>query len=141
MATRRPTNFTDNVQMFGAPPPAYEIDRQGSLAPKWYEWRYWGRRKWIMIGVGAALIIAIVIAIGVVVGRKDNRYPTYNRLQYTLAESRKFLLFLPDMFHQILIETMLMMMMFVYRLWPRLFRRLQLLHWLRPHARLRTLCS
>jgi len=105
MATRRPTNnFTDNVQMFGAPPPAYEIDRQGSLAPKWYEWRYWGRRKWIMIGVGAALIIAIVIAIGVVVGRKDNRYPDYTRLQYTLAESREFLLPLLGISYQSLLK-------------------------------------
>lgn len=47
-----------------------------------------------MIGVGAGLIIAIVIAIAVVVGRKDTRYPDYSRLQYTLAESREsFLLF------------------------------------------------
>lgn len=92
MATRRKETFTDNVQMFATPPPAYNLDREGSLSPRWYEWRYWGRRKWIMIGVGAALILAIVIAVAVVVSRKDKRYPDYTKLNYRLSESCKFTL-------------------------------------------------
>lgn len=87
MNSRRPKpTFTDNVQMFGSPPPAYDIDRQGSLAPKWYEWRYWGRRKWIMIGVGAALIIAIIIAIAV---GKHNRTHLYLLLAFSRSKCFK----------------------------------------------------
>ena len=48
-----------------------------------------------MIGVGAALIIAIIIAVAVVVSRKDTRYPDYTKLQYSLSQSCKYFYGLP----------------------------------------------
>jgi hypothetical protein len=71
--------------MMGAPP-EYKVDRDDSLAPKWYEWRYWSKKIWMMIGVGIAIVIAIVIVVAVMVSKKD-RYPDYSKLNYSLAET------------------------------------------------------
>lgn len=68
-------------------PPEYKLDRDGSLAPRWYEFRYWSKKKWIMIGVAFVLILVIVIAASVVATRRGGSYPDYTRLNYRLAET------------------------------------------------------
>ncbi len=90
MASRRKNYASDEVHMMG-PPSTYAVDKEGTLAPRWYEFKHWSNKVWLLIGLGIAIIIAIIIVIAVVVSR-NNRYPDYSKLNYSLKESCAYLL-------------------------------------------------
>jgi len=72
----------DNIQM-GAPP-AYKVDREDSLAPRWWDIREWSRKKLILTGAGLIAVIIILVVV-IVEETKKNAYPNYTTLNYTLA--------------------------------------------------------
>ncbi|KAI1625437.1 endo-1,3(4)-beta-glucanase [Exophiala viscosa] len=61
--------------------PLYEKNEYSRRNP-----RNWSRRCWIILGVVIAAIIAIVVAVAVVVTR-ENRYPNYSELNYSLVDT------------------------------------------------------
>jgi len=71
-------------------PPAYRIDDEDTLNPRWYDVREWGKKIFIGIGVAVAIII-IIIVVAVVEVEKANRYPDYSALSYSLSETCKYL--------------------------------------------------
>lgn len=82
----------------GEAPPRYEeimLTRDnGSVrhlqsSMPWWNPRYWRKRVWG--GVVAAILIVIAIIIGVVVSqvKKNNAYPNYTQLSYSLSETCK----------------------------------------------------
>lgn len=91
MATRgRKPTFRDDVHM--ANTPDYGFERQETLAPRWYEWRHWSKRKLIMIVVSVILVLVIIIIVGVVMSKKNGSYPEYKKLTYSLGQTCKYYL-------------------------------------------------
>ncbi|KAH6664478.1 glycoside hydrolase family 16 protein [Halenospora varia] len=70
----------------GGPPPAYKIDADGTLSPRWYDVKAWGKRVWAGVIAGIVIIIIIVVVVAVVVSKK-NKYPDYSKLTYSLSET------------------------------------------------------
>jgi len=77
-------------------PPTYAVDKEDTLAPRWYEFKHWSKKVWLLVGLGIAIIIAIIIVIAVVVSR-NNRYPNYSKLNYSLKESCAYFRSLPPL--------------------------------------------
>jgi len=90
MAGRRKENVNENITMaddhggLRAPP----FDREDSLSHPWYSVKHWGKKAWLFLALGVAIIIAVVVAVAVVVTR-NNRYPDYSKLSYSLSETCK----------------------------------------------------
>lgn len=83
--------FSDNMQMATSPghtpaPPKYELDREDTLNPHWYDVKSWGWKAWAGIGAVVAIII-IVVVVAVVEVEKANWYPNYSQLTYTLEDT------------------------------------------------------
>lgn len=95
MASRRKNRASDEVHMMG-PPPTYAVDEEDTLAPRWYEVKHWSKKVWLLVGLGIAIIIAIIIVIAVVVSR-NNRYPNYSKLNYSLKETCAYFRSLPPL--------------------------------------------
>ncbi|KAH8591483.1 glycoside hydrolase family 16 protein [Bisporella sp. PMI_857] len=78
--------MTDNYgQPLGAPP-AYK-ESVGDLSPKWWDIRYWSWKKWVILAAGIVVLIVVLI-VGIVLGtRKNNSYPNYTALSYTLVDT------------------------------------------------------
>ena len=60
----------------------------------WWNPRYWARKVWLIIVAIIIIIIIIAVAVGVTVS-KNNAYPLYKELSYSLADTCKYLNFHP----------------------------------------------
>ncbi|KAF2104357.1 glycoside hydrolase family 16 protein [Rhizodiscina lignyota] len=67
-------------------PPAYGFD-DPYTTPQGSSWhpRNWGKKTWIGVVLGAVVLIVVII-VGAVVGVRNNAYPSYSRLNYTLED-------------------------------------------------------
>ena len=90
-ATRAPRNFDEDYSS-----PAGRGDTMGQryyeseTSPAWYNVKEWSGRRKLTVGLIAAAVIALAIAIPVVVVRnqaKANSYPAYAKLNYALADT------------------------------------------------------
>ncbi|TVY13130.1 putative glycosidase [Lachnellula arida] len=68
------------------PPPAYKVEDEDTLAPRWYDAKRWGKKVWIAVAAIIAIVI-IIIVVGVVEGEKKNKYPDYSKLSYSLTDT------------------------------------------------------
>ena len=82
------------------PPPAYKVEDEDTLSPRWYDAKRWGKKVWIAVGAIIAIIIIIVV-VGVVEGEKKNAYPDYSKLSYSLTDTSLFSTLFP--LHHLLI--------------------------------------
>ncbi|KAF2494793.1 hypothetical protein BU16DRAFT_550608 [Lophium mytilinum] len=74
---------SSNIHLTEAPPP-YE-DIKSASSPSKVNPKYWGRKVWIGVAVGAVVIIVAVI-VGAVLGVRANAYPNYSKLTYSLSD-------------------------------------------------------
>jgi hypothetical protein len=79
------------------PPPKYKVDREDTLRPHWWNVREWRKRVWAFLAAGVIIVI-IVIVVAVVEVEKENAYPTYAPLNYSLAETCAYSLLLLGQF-------------------------------------------
>ncbi|RDW95161.1 hypothetical protein BP5796_00924 [Coleophoma crateriformis] len=83
--------FADNIHMMShnmpaGPPPAYKVDREDTLAPRWWDVKNWSKKSFLLAGLALAVIIIIVVVVAVEV-EKNNRYPAYSALSYSLTDT------------------------------------------------------
>src|SRR4051794_9417358 len=94
MAGRRKNNAYEDIQVaddFGQPrgaPTAYKIDRDDTLAPRWYDVRSWGWKKWAIAGATLVIVIIILVVVIVLVTKKD-KYPNYSKINYKIVDTCK----------------------------------------------------
>lgn len=83
----RKDEYDHNIQMVtNGPPPAYDFNGvQGDRAPRWFDVRYWRKRTLILSVLAVVIVIVIVVAVAVV-EVKNNAYPDYSQLNYTLVD-------------------------------------------------------
>ena len=97
MAGRRKNNYSEDISMIHGgqmgPPPAYKLDREGTLAPHWWDVRGWSKKKMLLVVVGLVILAVVIIIIAVEVSKK-NSYPDYSALTYTLTDTCTYHLFL-----------------------------------------------
>jgi len=72
-----------NIRLTDAPPPYEEI--KPIRSPSQANPKYWGRKVWIGVAVGAVIIVIAVI-VGGVLGVRANAYPSYSKLSYSLQD-------------------------------------------------------
>ncbi|CAG8981220.1 hypothetical protein HYALB_00012549 [Hymenoscyphus albidus] len=65
---------------------AKEYDNLNSQKRPWYDAKGWGKKAWIGIFIAFVIIVIVVVVPSVVVTR-NNRYPDYTRLNYTLTDT------------------------------------------------------
>lgn len=81
----------------GDPPPAYDeimLNNRGGgdsvrhvqASMPWWNPRYWRKRIWFGVVAGILIILAIIIAVAVTV-TKNNAYPNYTTLSYSLVDT------------------------------------------------------
>jgi hypothetical protein len=75
----------DSHLVNNGPPPAYKINKEDTLAPRWWDMRLRSKKTLVFVGVGLAVLIAAVVVIVVMVEKKD-AYPNYSRLSYSLVD-------------------------------------------------------
>jgi hypothetical protein len=76
---------TEQVQMRGGS--GFQFGREDSYYyHPWYNFKYWGKKAWAGAIAVVVLIIVIIIIIAVEV-TKNNAYPDYTKLNYSLAET------------------------------------------------------
>jgi hypothetical protein len=66
--------------------PAYKYDAEDALRPHRWDVREWRKRTWAFLAVGLIVIIIIVVVVVVEV-KKQNRYPDYAPLKYSLSDT------------------------------------------------------
>jgi len=77
------------MQMAESPmdaPPAYVLDKEDTLNPHWWDFRYWEWKQFLALGAGVVIVIIIVVIAAVEV-TKANRYPIYSKLDYSLEDT------------------------------------------------------
>ena len=123
-----PTNqYSEGVNMASrGAAPAYRIDDEDTLKPRWYDVREWRKKIWIGLGVAVAIII-IVVVVAVVEVERANRYPDYSPLSYSLAETCMY------------IVSSTTSILTVERLWYYFLRPVRLFHRIRSIPRIRSL--
>jgi hypothetical protein len=77
-----------DIRLTETPPPYEEIKPIGF--PSRANLKYWGRKVWIGIAVGA-IIIVIAVIVGAVLGVRANAYPSYSKLSYSLQDDCMYL--------------------------------------------------
>jgi hypothetical protein len=82
---RGKNNYHQNIDMANGSPPQYKVDREDTLAPRWWNVREWSKKKLVFTGLGLAILIAVIIIIVVMVEKK-NAYPNYSQLTYSLVD-------------------------------------------------------
>lgn len=70
---------------FGPPPPYKEYETPSPRGSKWNP-KTWSR-KTILIALGVAAIALIVLIVALYFGLKDEAYPNYTALSYTLQDT------------------------------------------------------
>lgn len=70
------------------PSPGYKVDRDDTLNPSPWDVRQWSWKKWAML-IAGIVIVVVVIVVAVVEVEKNNKYPDYSPLTYTLADTCK----------------------------------------------------
>jgi hypothetical protein len=63
-----------------------QIDAEDTLRPHRWDVRQWRKRTWGFI-VAALVVIIIIIVVAVVEVNKNNRYPDYTPLKYTIEDT------------------------------------------------------
>jgi hypothetical protein len=83
----RKNEFDQNIQMVpNGPPLAYAFnDIPEDRDPRWFDVRYWSKRTLILTSLALVIVIVIVIAV-TVVEVKENAYPDYSKLNYSLVD-------------------------------------------------------
>lgn len=67
-------------------PPKYEVDDPSSLAPRWWDVRAWSKKTLAIVGAGLIVLIIVVVVVPVEVS-KNNAYPNYSPLNYSLKDT------------------------------------------------------
>ncbi|KAB8303180.1 hypothetical protein EYC80_004627 [Monilinia laxa] len=67
-------------------PPKYEVDDPTSLAPRWWDVRAWSKKRLAIVGAGLIVLIIVVVVVPVEVS-KNNAYPNYSPLNYSLKDT------------------------------------------------------
>ncbi|EGX89459.1 endo-1,3(4)-beta-glucanase, putative [Cordyceps militaris CM01] len=63
--------------------------RTATTKMPWWNPRYWARKVWIAVAVAVVIIVVVIgVAVGVTVS-KNNAYPSYKALSYTLQDTCK----------------------------------------------------
>jgi hypothetical protein len=65
-----------------------EYDRPRTVSHKWYNVKAWGKKIWIGI-TAAVIILIIIIIVAAVETNKNNSYPDYSALKYSVSETCK----------------------------------------------------
>ncbi|TAQ87261.1 hypothetical protein B7494_g4434 [Chlorociboria aeruginascens] len=78
---------TGNYGNAMGPPPAYKVDADDTLAPRWYDVKAWSKRKRLLILGGVLAVVIIILVAAIVEAKKTNAYPDYSKLTYTLADT------------------------------------------------------
>ena len=91
MANRQQNPFADDIymapeQMPRGPPPTTKFDADDTLRPHRWDVREWRKRTWAFLTAGIVIIIIIIIVVVVEV-KKQNQYPDYTPLKYSLADT------------------------------------------------------
>jgi len=81
-------NMAPETFSMGAPP-KYMVDREDTLNHAWWNVKYWGKKGWFIFA-GVVVVILIIIGVAAGVTARNNRYPTYSKLTYSLAENCMF---------------------------------------------------
>jgi hypothetical protein len=83
----RKDEYDHNIQMVtNGPPSAYDFNGgQQDSAPRWFNLRHWRKRTLILSALAMVIVIVIVVAVAVV-EVKNNAYPDYSQLNYTLVD-------------------------------------------------------
>jgi len=71
------------------PPPNYKEEVHtpySSGRPKWWDFKAWGWKKWAIFGV-ILVILIVVIIVAAVLGTKEEKYPSYSKLNYRLTDT------------------------------------------------------
>jgi hypothetical protein len=66
-----------------------EFDRPDVLGHKWYDVKAWGKKVWIGIAAAVAILIIVIVVAVVETNKKNNKYPDYSRLSYSVSETCK----------------------------------------------------
>jgi hypothetical protein len=81
---------SDSIQIqgddYGRSSLGYKVDRDDTLNHPWYNIKYWGKKAWIAVVAIVVIIIVIVVVVAVEV-TKNNAYPDYTKLNYSLAQN------------------------------------------------------
>lgn len=91
MSFARKSGVAEQVQMRGGN--GYRFDRDDPYRPAWYNFRYWGKKAW-GVAVGLVVLIIVIIIIIAVEVTKKSAYPDYTKLNYSLAETCLFTLWI-----------------------------------------------
>jgi hypothetical protein len=86
MSFAKTKGIKEDVQMRGGA--GYQFDQDDSWYHPWYNFKYWGKRAWAGFVAVVVLIIVIIIIVAVEV-TKNNAYPDYTQLSYSLADTCK----------------------------------------------------
>ena len=91
MANTPQNPFADDIYMAPqnaprGPPPATKFDADDTLRPHRWDAREWRKRTWAFLAAGLIAIIVIIVVVVVEV-KKQNRYPDYTPLKYSLADT------------------------------------------------------
>ena len=80
--------FSDTVRLTNAAPPPYAFNEDLKSAParSRFDPRGWSKRAWIIAAVGFIILI-IIIVVAAVVASKNNKYPAYAKLNYSLSDT------------------------------------------------------
>jgi hypothetical protein len=82
----RKNEYDHNQMVTNGPPPAYDFSGvQEYHNPRWFDVRYWSKRALILSALAVVIVIVIVVAV-TVVEVKENAYPDYSQLNYTLVD-------------------------------------------------------
>lgn len=87
MSFAKKNGIAEEVQMRGGA--GYQFDREDSYYHPWYNFKYWGKRGWAGFVAVVVVIIVIIIVVAVEV-TKNNAYPDYTQLSYSLSETCMF---------------------------------------------------
>ncbi|KAI9822580.1 MAG: hypothetical protein M1827_000299 [Pycnora praestabilis] len=87
MAGRHNDGFDSSINLVDGPPPLYRYDNieKSPTGSRWHP-RNWSRKMWIYVAVGIIILLVAVI-VGAVEGTKDNAYPDYSKLDYSLQDT------------------------------------------------------
>lgn len=64
--------------------------RHAPTSMPWWNPRYWRKRVWAAVSAVIVIVIVIAVAVGVTQAKKNNAYPDYSALSYSLSDTCKW---------------------------------------------------